>query len=47
MTQCNTLNLKFSNWQLNRLKSGIRDGTEETLNLASNMVEDFDDETNF
>ena len=30
MTQYNTLNVKFSNWQLNKLKSGIKNGTEVT-----------------
>ena len=28
MTQCNTLNVKLSNSQLNRLKSGEQNGTE-------------------
>ena len=28
MTQYNTLNIKLSNSQLNRLKSGIKNGTE-------------------
>ena len=31
MTQYKTLNLKFSNSQLNKLKSGIKNGTEVTL----------------
>ena len=33
MTQYNTLNVKLSDSQLNTLKSGIRNGTEVTLNL--------------
>ena len=33
--------------QLNRLKSGIRSGTEVTLKLSSNAVGDSNDETNF
>ena len=32
MTQCNTLNVKLLNSQLNILSSGIKNGTEETLN---------------
>ena len=35
MTKCNTLNVKFSNSQLNKLKYGIKNGTEVTLNLSS------------
>ena len=34
MTQCNTLNVKFSNLQLNKLKSVMKNGTEVTLNLS-------------
>ena len=34
MTQCNTLNAKFSNLQLNKLKSVMKNGTEVTLNLS-------------
>ena len=33
MTQYNTLNVKLSNSQLNKLKSGIKNGVELTLNL--------------
>ena len=29
MTQYNTLNVKLSNWQLNKLKSGIKNGNFE------------------
>ena len=47
MTQYNTLNVNLSNLQLNRLKSGIRSGTEVTLKLSSNVVGDSNDETNF
>ena len=32
MTQYNTLNVKLSNSQINKLKSGIKNGTEVTLN---------------
>ena len=47
MTQHNTVKEKLSNSQLNRLKSGIKNGTEETLNLSLNVIGDFNDETNF
>ena len=47
MTQYNTLNVKLSNLQLNKLKSGIKKGTEVTLNLSSNLIENSNDETNF
>ena len=47
MTQYNSLNLKLSNWQFNKLKSGIKNGTEVTLNLSSNVIGDSDNETNF
>ena len=30
MTQCNTLNVKLINSQLNKLKSAIKNGTEVT-----------------
>ena len=47
MTQCNNLNVKLSNSQLKKLKSGIKNGTELTLNLSSNTVGSSNDETNF
>ena len=47
MTQYNTLNLKLSNSQLNKLKSGIKNGTEVTLKLSSNVAGDSNDEHNF
>ena len=47
MTQYNTLNLKLSNSQLNKLKSAIKNGTELTLNLSPNIVRDSNDENNF
>ena len=47
MTKCNTLNVKLSNSQLNKLKLGIKSGTEVTLNLSSNKIGDSIDETNF
>ena len=47
MTQYNILNIKFSNSQLNKLKSAIKNGTEVTLNLPSNLIGSSNDETNF
>ena len=40
MTQYNTLNVKWSDSQLKKLKSGIKNGTEVTLKLSSNVVGD-------
>ena len=42
--QYNTLNV---NSQLNKLKSGIKNCIEVTLNLSSNLIGDSNDETNF
>ena len=47
MTQYNSLNVKFYNSQLNKLKSGTKNGTEATLKLSSNGVGDSNDENNF
>ena len=47
MTQFNTLNVKWSNSQLNKLKSGIKSGTEETLKHLLNVVDDINDKNNF
>ena len=44
MTQCNTLNVKMYNTQLNKFKSGIKNGTEVTL---SHVVGDSNDENYF
>ena len=46
-TRYNTLTVKLSNSQLNKLKSGIKNGTEVTLKLLSNIVGDSNDENNF
>ena len=40
MTQCNTLIVKSSNSQLNKLKARIKDGTQVTFSLSSNVVAD-------
>ena len=47
MTQYNTLNIKLSNSQLNKLKSGVKNETVVTLKLSSNIVSDSNDENNF
>ena len=47
MTQYNTLSVKLSNSQLNTIKSGIKYGTEATMNLSSNLIGNSNDETNF
>ena len=48
MTQYNSLNVKLSDSQLNKLKSAIKNETEVVLRLSSNMIDDFnDDEANF
>ena len=39
--------MKYSNSQSNKLKSGIKNGNEETLNLLSNLVRNSNGETNF
>ena len=41
MTQYNTLNVKWSNLQLNKLKSRIKNNNEVTLKLSSNVVVGF------
>ena len=47
MTQYNSLDVKLSNSQLNKLKSAIRNETEVVLRLSSDMIGNSDDETNF
>ena len=47
MTQYNTLNVKLSNLQLNKLKSGINNNTEVTLEISLNVVGGPNDENNF
>ena len=46
MTQYNFLSVKLSNSQHNKLKSGIKNGTEVTLRLSSNIVGDSNDGNN-
>ena len=47
MTQYNALNIKLSNSQPDKLKSGLKNGTEVTLNLSSNLIGNSNHETNF
>ena len=47
MAQCNSLNVKLSNSQPNKLKSAIKNEAEVVLRLSSNMIGNSDDETNF
>ena len=43
MIHYNTLNVKLSNWQLKKLKSGIKSATQVTLNILSNAVGESND----
>ena len=47
MTQHNTSNIKSSNSKTNKLESGIKNVTEGTLNLSSNVIDHSNDESNF
>ena len=47
MTQYNSLNVRLSNSQLNKLKSAIKNEIDVVLQLSSNMISNSDDETNF
>ena len=47
MTQYNSLNVKLSNSQLNKLKSATKNETDVILRLSSNMIGNSDDEANF
>ena len=47
MTQYNSLNVKLSNSQLNKLKSSIKNETDVVLRISSNMVGNSNDNTNF
>ena len=40
MTQYNSLNVKLSNSQINKLKSTIKNETEVVLRLSTNMIGD-------
>ena len=47
MTQYNSLNVKLSNSQLNKLKSAIKNETDLVLRISSGMVGNSNDNTNF
>ena len=47
MTPYNSLNVKLSNAQLNKLKSAVKKETDIILRLSSNMIGNSDGETNF
>ena len=47
MTQYNSLNVKLSNSQLNKLKSSIKNETDVVLRISSNMASNSNDNTNF
>ena len=47
MSQYNSLNVKLSNSQLNKLKSAIKSETDVFLRLSPNMIGNSDDKTNF
>ena len=47
MTQYNSLHVKLSNSQLNKIKSALKNETDVILRLSSNMIGNSDDETNF
>ena len=47
MTQYNPLNVKLSNSEPNKLKSGMKTDTEVTLNISLNVIGNSNDETNF
>ena len=47
MAQYSTLNVKLSNSQINKSKSGIKNDAKVTLNLSPNVSASSNDETNF
>ena len=47
MSQYNTLNVKVSNLQLNKLKCAIKNRIEVTLNLSSNIIGNSNDDNIF
>ena len=46
MTQCDSVNVKLSDWQLNKLKSALKNETEVVLR-SPNMIGDSNDKDNF
>ena len=47
MTQYNTLNIRLSNSEINKLKFWIKNGTEVTFKISSNVIRDCNHENNF
>ena len=47
MTHYNSVNVKLSNYQLNKLKSSIKNKTGVTSRFSSNMINESNDETDF
>ena len=47
MTQYNSVNVKLSNSQLNKLKSAIKHETDVVLRILSNMIGNLEDESDF
>ena len=47
MTQYNSLNVKLSNAQLNKLKSAIKKKNINSFKIITTMIGNSDDETNF
>ena len=47
MTHYNSRNVKLSNFQLNKLKSAVKNATKLILKLSSNMICNFNDGINF
>ena len=47
MTQYNSVNVKLSNSQLNKLKSAIKNENDVVIRLSPNMIGDSNDKTNF
>ena len=47
MIQHNTLNIKLPNSQINKLKSGIKNGAAVTSKISSNVVGDSNNKNNF
>ena len=48
MTQYSTLNVKLSNSQLNKcLESGMKNGSQVTINLLSNIIGDANEDPIF
>ena len=47
MTQYNSLNVKLSNSQLNKLELSIKNETDVVLRISSNKVSNSNDNTNF